>query len=244
MKRFPVGLTLTTALALAILVSLGLWQVKRLAWKEGVLARVAALRTAPAQPLGPLLADAARGADVNFRRVAFECRSPVRTPPTTFRYALREGQVGWRLLSVCRLSEGPYDVVVIDRGLTEALSGVMIPHAVTVPAAGRVVGVLRAPGRASFLDPRPAPETGGVVTVQALTGSALERLARGSGATSVAPFYIAVESESPAPAGLRPAALPTDIPNNHFTYALTWFGLAAALAGIYVSLLWARLRGA
>ena len=33
----------------------------------------------------------------------------------------------------------------------------------------------------------------------------------------------------------RPRPAPTDIPNNHFEYALTWFGLALALLGVYIA---------
>jgi cytochrome oxidase assembly protein ShyY1 len=32
---------------------------------------------------------------------------------------------------------------------------------------------------------------------------------------------------------VTPAALPQDIPNNHFVYALTWLGLAGVLAWIW-----------
>ncbi len=35
--------------------------------------------------------------------------------------------------------------------------------------------------------------------------------------------------------GPDPAPIPTDIPNNHLGYALTWFGLAAGLVGVYVA---------
>ena len=36
---FPIGLTVATVIALAILCGLGAWQVQRLHWKQGVLAR-------------------------------------------------------------------------------------------------------------------------------------------------------------------------------------------------------------
>jgi surfeit locus 1 family protein len=32
-------------------------------------------------------------------------------------------------------------------------------------------------------------------------------------------------------------------PNSHLGYAITWFGLAAALAGVYAVFVWRRLRG-
>jgi surfeit locus 1 family protein len=51
-----------------------------------------------------------------------------------------------------------------------------------------------------------------------------------------------VESERAAPQGVVPAALPQDIPNNHFVYALTWFALAGILAWFYGALLLRRLR--
>ena len=33
-----------------------------------------------------------------------------------------------------------------------------------------------------------------------------------------------------------------DIPNNHLSYAFTWFGLAAGLLGVYAVFAWRRLR--
>ena len=38
MRRFPWILTLATAAALVLLIGLGLWQVERLKWKEGLIA--------------------------------------------------------------------------------------------------------------------------------------------------------------------------------------------------------------
>ena len=53
--RFPIGLTVASAIGIAILISLGVWQLQRLTWKEGVLAHIAALRQAPAVDHGPVL---------------------------------------------------------------------------------------------------------------------------------------------------------------------------------------------
>ena len=49
----------------------------------------------------------------------------------------------------------------------------------------------------------------------------------------------AVNPEFPA---LRPSAPPAAFSNNHFGYALTWFGLAIALGGFYVALLRRRMK--
>ncbi len=61
-RRLPVGLTIATLVAMGILLALGSWQVKRLAWKEDLLASVAALQAAPARPIGPVLEQLAQGA--------------------------------------------------------------------------------------------------------------------------------------------------------------------------------------
>jgi cytochrome oxidase assembly protein ShyY1 len=66
-------------------------------------------------------------------------------------------------------------------------------------------------------------------------------LAADNGVRRPAPLVLAVESEQPAVAGLVPAPLPQDIPNNHLVYALTWFALAGILAWFYGALLLRRL---
>src|ERR1700760_955344 len=55
--------------ALAILLSLGTWQVQRLHWKEGLLADIAERRVAPPVPLSTIEAMAASGGDIEYRNV-------------------------------------------------------------------------------------------------------------------------------------------------------------------------------
>jgi surfeit locus 1 family protein len=54
-------------------------------------------------------------------------------------------------------------------------------------------------------------------------------------ATYPAPIFLMLESPAPHGPGPQPAPLPTDIPNRHFEYALTWYGLALALLGVYIA---------
>jgi surfeit locus 1 family protein len=57
--------------------------------------------------------------------------------------------------------------------------------------------------------------------------------AKGWGA--VAPFY--VEQEAPLPPGgwPQPGKLVPNLPNNHLQYAVTWYGLALVLLGVFVA---------
>jgi surfeit locus 1 family protein len=65
-------------------------------------------------------------------------------------------------------------------------------------------------------------------------------MARVLGAPDPAPTFLMLESPRPSGIAPAPAPVPVDIPNNHLSYAITWFGLAVALVGVYVATLWRR----
>jgi surfeit locus 1 family protein len=228
-------LTLAAAVGLAVLLGLGVWQLQRLAWKTNLLARIAALKHAPARAAIPTLDQAAQGAPVDYIRIKVHC-APITSPgPATYRYALRGGHVGWRLMGFCALPGAPYAGIVLDRGLVDRFTGRMSPVTAAFPAPVEAVGILRSPGKPSFLDTPPNTIAGGAVMLQSVTQASLDAIARRAGAAGAAPYYLAVESETPAPHGVTPAALPGDIPNNHFVYALTWFGLAGVLVWMWAA---------
>jgi surfeit locus 1 family protein len=239
-KRFPIGLTVCTIILLAILVRLGLWQMSRLHETQAKLARIAALRTAPAQPLDKVISAGSAGLD--HVRVSVRCAPSVRAGPQVFRYALPGGAIGWRLLGVCRVAGRTFDAVLLDRGLVTSLSGQMAPRAMSVQEPVDVVGVLRAVGRKPMFGDTMETGAPGVRVVRVIDPAALESIARASGASAPLPYFLAVESETPPPAGLTPAPVTEDTPRDNFGYALTWFGLAGALACVYLAMLWRRTR--
>jgi surfeit locus 1 family protein len=232
-RRFPVGLTVAAAVGLAVLIGLGVWQVYRLGETRVVLARIAKLQHAKAVPAGAMMRAMAKGANVEFTRVNLTCAPAVAPVPAVFRYALRNERVGWRLMGWCAAPDGAFSGIVLDRGLVNAFSGEVSPHAMAFAAPQQVTGVLRAPGRHSFLSSPPRRQSDGSTVLMAIDPAAISYIAHKSGGARPAPDYLAVEQESPAPAGLTPAALPEEIPNNHFVYALTWFGLAAILVWMW-----------
>ena len=235
-RRFPVGLTIASAIAFTILIGLGAWQVQRLKWKEGVLARVAALQHAPPRPLAQVLAE---GGDVEFRRVSVAC-APAPARQTAFVYGLDQGKVVWRPLVACAAAAGPYDGLVIDRGIAQVANDLMSPPRLDLPAPVRVTGVLR---RASPLPFGTYPSPGDPMHFPERDPTALGLVAAAGGLAHPAPWVLVAEREDPQPTGLTPQALPPDIPNRHLEYALTWFGLAGALASIYFAMLLRRRKG-
>ncbi|PVM92805.1 hypothetical protein DDF62_02050 [Caulobacter radicis] len=218
--RFPIVLTVVTLIAFSILCGLGTWQVKRLAWKQDLLARIETLKTAPAVPLAQALARADRGEDVDFVRVAADC-APGATAPLPLVYGVRDGDMVWRAMAACRLAGQAHGVVLLDLGLVDALSGQVQPKAQAFAAPAQVVGVLMAP--------------------KALGGDRGKALAAFA-ADRPASHILMVETATPAVLGVTPAPLPAEISNRHLEYALTWFGLAVTLLFIYAAMLWRRMR--
>lgn len=232
-RRFPVGLTIATLIALSILVALGTWQVQRLAWKRDLLARIAALEAAPAQPLGPVLARRAGGADVDFTRVRVACPG-ISSARYVELYGLRDGQSGARLVSACLLTGAAYPAILVDRGFVDGAVSARPPVGVDSRPV-EVVGVLRSPDKPSAFAPANRPEM--FYTRDAAA------MAKALGAPTPAPVFLMAETATnPDWKALVPAPIPAEIPNRHLEYALTWYGLAAALLGVYAAMLFKRRK--
>jgi surfeit locus 1 family protein len=237
-RRFPIGLTFAAAIGIAILIGLGVWQLQRLKWKRAMLARIETAGSVT-QAIAPVLVRAAHGEDVEFSRVLVACAGPRKPTPTTYVYGLEGSQVVWRVLAACPLADGPYGGLVIDRGIATASRGQMAPPKADWPAPRAVVGILRRP------EPKPFgtyPALGDPIRLPRRDPVALDIIARKAGVERLAPWVLMSDGETPAPPGIAPAPLPANIPNRHLEYALTWFGLAGALGGVYLAVLWRRAK--
>jgi surfeit locus 1 family protein len=215
-RRFPIGLTIAAAVVVAICAGLGVWQMQRLHWKDAMLAKLAVLQHAAAQPIAPVLARAARGEDVEFTRVTADC-APAAPASVVFVQSVIDGQWVWRPQSACALAAPPYDGVIVDRGVVDATRGQTSASALALPAPGRLVGVLRKP----------------------------PKLPSVAGLAHPAPYVLVADSETPAARGVTASPLPNDAPDNLQyvgAYGPTWFGLAGVAACFYAAMLWRRYR--
>jgi len=235
-RRFPVGLTIAVAVALAILCGLGTWQLKRLAWKEALLARIAALQSAPAVPASPVLERAGQGADADFTRVTLDCPG-LASAPFLELYAIRDGQAGSRLVSACPVAAGRFASVLVDRGFVADSISARPPVTPGDRAPFTLTGVLRKPDPKTFVTPPNEP------AANRWYWRDLPAMAGALGVRAPAPLVLTAEiSTNPGWKALVPAPLPTEIPNRHLEYALTWFGLAGALLAVYAAMLWRRWK--
>jgi surfeit locus 1 family protein len=217
--------TLIALPALALLLALGFWQVRRLAWKEALIAeRTAALAAAPiAVPQ-----NAAEARRLDFHRVhdegVFLHDKEIHLGATS-----AAGSVGYQILTP--LVEPGGRIVFVDRGYVPAeLRDPRRRAAGQLAGQVRIAGLLRLPppGRPNWFLPDNRPDLNYWFWVDLPAMAAADRLDR------VAPFYIDADA-TPNPGGWPKGGVTrVALPNNHLQYALTWFSLAVALAVIYV----------
>ncbi len=235
-RGFPIGLTIATAVAFVILIGLGAWQLQRLKWKVTLLANIAAAEAAPARPIEPVLDGLANGHKVDFTRVRVTCRGLAHAP-TVELYALRNAEIGSRLISSCFVISAYYRSILVDRGFVPDTVTARPPIEPEDAAPVELVGVLREPERGNFMTPPNKPDHWFLHNAKEM-GKAL------NADQPIAPIFLMAETSSnPDFKALEAAPFPIDIPNRHLEYALTWFGLAGALAGVYGAAVFKRMRG-
>ena len=219
------------AVCVAIMVGLGVWQLQRKAWKEHILARIAALQSAPAEPLNVVLNRIGDGGSVDYVRVQTRCPTLGATPFLRL-YAVNEAGAGFRLITACPLegaAEGAgYRSILVDRGfIAQDAVGKVVRSSGAVE--GPVTGVLRIGDKPGpFTPPHTTPGADWYGRDPAAMAAALH-------APKPAPVFLMLERPAPRAFGPTPAPVPVDIPNRHLEYAITWFGLAAALVCVYVA---------
>jgi surfeit locus 1 family protein len=221
--------TLFTLAALALLIGLGVWQVKRLAWKEGLIAEIEARVKGPPITLPEAIALSRQGRDPSYSRV--HVKGSFDHAKERYLYALSdEGEPGWHVITPFSSVEG--DLVLIDRGF--------VPDRLRDPssrAAGQlegevdVTGLVRLSETPGPFTPDNEPDTNRWFW-RDLSGMTYSMFPTAT--MDPAPFFLEAE-KSDVPGGW-PAGGQTrlDLPNNHLQYAITWFLLAGAVLVIYL----------
>lgn len=240
--RSPWGLLIPALIAFAVLIGLGVWQIERKAWKEGLIAELTERLAAPPQALPPArdwpTLDAARD---EYRRVSFTAQfdnadeALVFAAASGFRPDVSDLGPGYWVFTPARLADG--SIVIVNRGFVpNGRKDVKTRREGEVSAPVTLSGVMRWPDSRHWFTPADDAAHNLWFTRDPAAIAAAKGLGQaGQGTSQVAPFY--VEQETPVPPGglPQPGKLMVSLPDNHLQYALTWFGLAAVLAGVFIS---------
>jgi len=234
---------LATLAALALLIGLGVWQLQRLAWKEALIGAVAERARAAPTDLPPESDwPALNPADYEYRHVRLSGVYDIASQVLVFR-ALeqprgRYGGQGYLVMTPLRLAGGA--AVLVNRGFVPQDQRPQDQRPQTLaarPGQAVVTGLMRSSEPRNAFTPADDPARGQWYSRDVGAIAAALGLAR------AAPFSIDADAGAP---GELPQGGETILafPNNHLEYALTWFGLALALAGVFAAYAFASLRRA
>jgi surfeit locus 1 family protein len=217
---FLIGLSIAAALAVAGLVSLGMWQVHRLAWKRDLIHKVESRVHAQ-----PVKAPRSAGADDAYLRVTTSGRF-LNDRETLVQAVTARGAGYWVVTPL-----------VTDQGFTLLVNRGFVPPDARKEhdrPEGRmtITGLLRLsePGGGFLRANDPAADRWYSRDVAAIGGA--RKLP-----SPLANYFIDAEA-GPAPGALPIGGLTViRFPNSHLSYAITWFVLAAMVAGAYMFLM-------
>lgn len=231
---------LLSLLGVAVLAALGTWQLSRKAWKEDLIAEVeAGMRSVP-QPIATVVGlDLDAHSVPEYRPVTARGRFDHARELHVFTHIDQPrgavGGVGYWIVTPFTLTGG--GTVLVNRGF--------VPIDRKDPgtrAAGQVAGEVdvrgltrRAERRSWFDNPDDTVRNVWYVRDPAAMGRHLGiRVAAG----------VMIDQTAPVPSGGLPQPGETRLAfkNDHLGYALTWYGLALALIGVFAAFARSRLR--
>lgn len=214
---------IAAVIAITILCALGMWQVQRLHWKEGLLADIAGKLAQPAIPFTSVPS----GNTAEFTKVtAAGTYIPSRN---RFVIAISEGGAGWQVVTPL-VMDNNY-VLLVDRG---SIPDRELPAYRSENFTGpvEITGILRLrrdkPGAFT-----PVNDVAGNHWYWWDVPAMLASIELPQGVNPVA----AVVQLLPDPSGPplpKPQPPSANLANNHLGYALTWFGFAIILAVIAI----------
>ena len=210
---------------LLVLLWLGTWQLQRLEWKNQLIEDFESRATsAPIDlPVGAV------GPEMEFRRLeltgSFDHAREVFMTGRTY-----EGNAGFHIITPFTLNDGR--IILVNRGWVsesyrkqEKREFTLVEGEVTVPA------ILRFPGKKGYFVPENEPENGFWFTV--VPSQIVAHL--GLGERAETGIYAATVRTSDTIELPIAARTETNLRNSHLGYAITWYGIACALIGVYLA---------
>ena len=217
-------LTVVTLPAFITLILLGSWQLQRLQWKNQLIDQFEARVAAPA--VSPLSADSVRPGD-EFIRLAlvgeFLHDQEIYLTGRTY-----EGNAGFHVVTPFLLADGR--TILINRGwVAEAYRDRSTREFSLVAGQVTVDAILRLPASKGYFVPENDPDAGFWFTL--VPSQIVEYM--GILAPVITSYYADALRTSEVVTLPIGAKTELNLRNAHLSYAMTWYGIALALVGVY-----------
>jgi surfeit locus 1 family protein len=234
-------LGLLTIAAVIFLVSLGNWQLRRLAYKTALAATVTERLKTPPVRLPATAAWSTMDAEAvdytpvvvtgHYRPQEFHVFATLTDPKG------RDGGVGWWVFTPFVEPDGTE--VIVNRGFVpDRLKNASSRPDGNLSGEIRVTGLLRRPEGSNVFTP-----ANDIAGNRWFTRDPIA-MAKSLGLPpdKTLPYYIDASAAMTPPGGYPQAGeTVVDFSNNHLGYAFTWYGLAIAAAGVYGAYAWRRI---
>jgi len=232
--------TLLSALALALLVSLGTWQLHRKAWKDALLAEIHARKLATPVTLNSpqdieswLKNDGGEYTPLRIRGVFEHDKERY--------YFAPHQQLGPGYHVYTPLIIAKQRVIWVNRGyVPERLKAREKRTEGLLSGEQDVIGLMRLPGKKGMFSPT-NDVSGNLWFWRDLEG--MHKSVFDPKKVRTYAMFVEALAEPENPGGWPKGGVTiVKLPNRHFEYALTWFGLALTLLSVYGAFVWQRLR--
>ncbi len=236
MRRSNFLIVVCMIAGIAVLCGLGMWQINRLAWKEALIAQIAERSAMEPRSISEIANIAEQGEDFDYFKVI--ATGTYDHANEVYFYTVRKGLSGWDV----------YTPLVLENGLKLVVNRGIVPYEDRDPlnrqtgqlnGLQKVKGFARSPSneKPNFFIPENSPEK------REFYWRNLDQMVSvmsNQDENKFLPFILEAD-ETPLPGGWpRGGGSLVSLPNSHFQYALTWFGLALALLGVGSYFLYSR----
>ena len=209
-----------------MLIGLGSWQLQRLQWKNDLISSFEARSAADAIPIPAANANLD---DLEFRNLAlygvFQHDKETFLTGRTY-----EGNAGFHVVTPLLLEDGR--IILVNRGwVSEDYRDPAKRAFSQITGQTSVIGILRRPGVKGFFVPENEPENGFWFTL--VPGEINQHL--GLGDAAIDQFYADALRTSDVVTLPIAARTKLNLRNAHLSYAMTWYGIALALIGVYLA---------
>ena len=232
--------SIAALVGLCVLLGLGTWQMSRKIWKEELQRQLDVRRVAEPVALDESIERYRRGEDVEYLRVAIVGQFDNAYERTLY-WQAPEG-LGWHLYTLFRPDRGP--PVFVNRGfIPDRLRAPATRADTRIEGQTRVIGLLRLAERPGWFTPDNEP------AINQWYWRDLDAMYRAPPAPKTEvigwqpPFSIDVEARAGNASSFpRGGTTNLRLTNRHLEYALTWYGLAATLIGVFFAFARGRWR--
>ena len=237
MRLSTIALVVLMITGIAILCGLGSWQVKRLYWKEDLIAKVEERTSLAAQPIDAFLNGGIEKTNWPYHPIAVEGVFDHSKEVYFFTTSIK-GRSGWNVHTPLLLDNGNY--LIVNRGFVPYdLRDPELRLQGQVTEKQSITGLVRVPEttKPNAWFPENNPQNRELYWRDL---NAFENLMGKEEGREFVPFFVDANDE-PIP-GSWPKGGTTIIAfsNSHLQYAVTWYGLALALLGVGGYFLYSR----